>query len=766
MAEVLIFIFVLAVLAPFLQRFHRIGLFLLSSSLLGVLVYFVGLVQPVLEKGSLEYPYQWANELGVSLNFLVDGLSLFFALLILSFGLLILIYASSYLKGDPKIGRFYMYFLFFLGSMLGLVLASNLISLFVFWELTSFSSYLLIGYYNQKEKSRKAARQALLVTGLGGLAMLAGFVLLGMAGGTYEIPALLDNAGLLENHPYTQAIVLLISFGVFTKSAQFPFHFWLPNAMEAPTPVSAYLHSSTMVKAGIYLIFRLNPLLTQSEFWKDILLIIGAITLLVGAVEAFRSDDLKRVLAYTTISALGLFVLMAGIGSKDALKAAFIYLIAHALYKGGLFLVTGILDHKCGTRNISDLAEVRKKMPLTALATGLACASMVGLIPLLGFLGKEMVYKASLSFTSWNWGMMGIVMLSNVFFVAIAFKIFIALFLQPSKDKTTQPVNEASIWMLIAPLVMGFAGLFIGAFPEFSLKSISGSAVPSILGSPLELDLSLWHGFNFIFILSLATIAIGFILFLGRTRILVWMSKIKIPFESLPEKGYQNVVEGLQKWANSQTRWIQNGYLRNYISIFIFVFIVLVTFHVIRSGLIFDELIKLGSQDIINNKLIILFLVVVTLVFIFLSKSQLMVVAAIGIIGYSIALSYTMYSAPDVAITQFLAESLSLILLILIAPQLPGLVNTKLKIKGRYLLVSILFGLVMTWVTLMGMGVEKSSPLKDYFLKNSILEGKGANAVNVILVDFRALDTLGEISVLAITMVGIISLLKVSKINP
>ncbi len=242
MAEILIFIFILAVLAPFLQRFPRIGVYLLSASLFGVLVYFVGLVQLVMEKGSLEYPYSWADELGVSLNFLVDGLSLFFALLIIAFGLLILIYASSYLRGDKFIGRFYMYFLFFLGSMLGLVLAANLISIFIFWELTSLSSYLLIGYYNQQEKSRKAARQALLVTGIGGLAMLAGFVLMGMAAGTYEIPELISNKALLWESPFWEAMIILVLLGVFTKSAQFPFHFWLPNAMEAPTPVSAYLH--------------------------------------------------------------------------------------------------------------------------------------------------------------------------------------------------------------------------------------------------------------------------------------------------------------------------------------------------------------------------------------------------------------------------------------------------------------------------------------------------------------------------------------------
>jgi len=766
MLEVLVFIFVVAFISPLIGKFPRVGTFILSLILLYVLIYFLGLVNPVMEKGHLVYKYAWIPHLGVSLTFLVDGLSLFFAILIVAFGILIVIYSYSYLNGVKYIGRFYAYLILFMGAMLGLVLSDNLISLFVFWELTSFSSYLLIGFYHNQERSRVAARQALLVTGLGGLAMLAGFVLLGMAGGSYEIQELISQKDLLLASTYLQGIVVLLLLGVFTKSAQFPFHFWLPNAMEAPTPVSAYLHSATMVKAGIYLIFRLNPIFSHSQLWSVLLLVIGGITVVLGVLEAFRSVDLKRILAYTTISALGLFVLMVGIGSEKALKAALFYLAAHAFYKGGLFLVTGIIDHQMGTRSLDKLTSVKLKMPITALATGLACASMMGIIPFLGYLGKEMIYDASLGVSSWNYFITTIVFIANVFFVAISIKIYAGLFMHNSPSGNSEPVKEPSFWMVAPPLALGGIGLLLGGFGKWFLNDIPKSALQAMLAEPVRLDLSLWHGFNQVVWLSLFTLLVGLLVFKKGLGVLKLYSTVHGALESIPEKGYKKGIYLLQKWAYVQTKWIQNGYLRNYISVFIATFILLVGYFLFYSGLLGEERILLDTRSFFNNKLVILILIISTLSFIFKSKSQLVVVAAIGIIGYSIALSYTMYSAPDVAITQFLAESLSLILLVLIAPRLPGLGGSKFRIKGVYLAISILFGIVMTYITLMGMGLEKPTALKEYFLGNSVLEGKGANAVNVILVDFRALDTLGEISVLVIAMVGIVSLMRGKSFKP
>ncbi|GAB3651980.1 putative monovalent cation/H+ antiporter subunit A [Echinicola sediminis] len=733
---------------------------------MAVLVYFLKLIDVVVQKEGLAFQYEWAPSIGVSMSFWVDGLSLFFALLIISFGILIVIYSYSYLKGEQFIGRFYAYLILFMGAMLGLVLSDNLISLFVFWELTSFSSYLLIGFYHYRERSRYAARQGLLVTGLGGLAMLAGFVLMGMAGDSYGIQDLLGQKDLVLNSSFLPAIVVLVLLGIVTKSAQFPFHFWLPNAMEAPTPVSAYLHSSTMVKAGIYLLFRLNPVFSHSPLWMGLLMATGAVTMVLGAVEAIRSDDLKRILAYTTISALGLFVLMVGIGSEHALKAALFYLFGHAFYKGGLFLMAGIMDQQSGTRSLGKLEAIKTSMPFTAIAAGLACASMIGLVPFLGFLGKEMVYKAAMEAEMFMVMLTVAVFLANVFFVAVAIKVFFGIFVHHSPEEKKIPVTDPSRWMVIPPLALGLGGLFFGIFPAWAMKGLFESALAGTIGEASDWDLSLWHGFNKVVWLSLGTVLAGFVLYKGREVRTEVLSKVFAFLEGLPAKGYRKSIFLLQKWAYLQTQWVQNGYLRNYIAVFVAAFILLVGYYVYQSGLFYEVGISLEFKDLFNNKLLILLLIVSTLVFIFRSKSQLMVIAAIGIIGYSIALSYTIYSAPDVAITQFLAESLGLILLILIASRLPGLDTSKLRIKGIYLVVSVLFGLLMTLVTLLGMGVEKSSKLKEYFLSNSLLEGKGANAVNVILVDFRALDTLGEISVLVIAMLGIISLLREKSVKP
>jgi multicomponent Na+:H+ antiporter subunit A len=391
--------FALSILVPLVHRLiPRISGLLFSLLPAVLFVYFLSLLPRVVAGEGLWVTYNWISAMDIQLSFFLDGLSLFFVLLISGFGFFIFLYAGSYLKGHRYFDRFFIYLFLFMSSMLGLALSGNLISMFVFWELTSLSSYMLIGFYNENETSRKNALQAMLVTVFGGLAMMAGIILTGMIAGSYHFSELLNSSEVLKEHPWYLAALILLLLGAFTKSAQFPFHFWLPNAMAAPAPVSAYLHSTTMVKAGIYLLARISPIFGGTPEWHFILTSIGGITMFTGALLAIQYTDLKKILAYTTISALGVMVFLIGIGTTLAIQAAMVFLLAHALYKGTLFLVTGNIDHETGTRDVSELSGLAKKLPYTAYAAVLAAMSMAGVMPFFGFIAKEILYEAAIRF--------------------------------------------------------------------------------------------------------------------------------------------------------------------------------------------------------------------------------------------------------------------------------------------------------------------------------------------------------------------------------
>ncbi|MDW7680546.1 MAG: proton-conducting transporter membrane subunit, partial [bacterium] len=393
-------VFIAAAFVPVINRLFREKTGTMLAILpLSIFIYLLSYIPKVCIASECQTFYvlkQWVPGLGIHFSFYLDGLSLIFALLISGIGTLIVIYGSGYLHGHQFLNRFYIYLLLFMGSMLGVVLSGNLITIFIFWELTSISSYLLIGFDNESEKSRYAALQALLVTGLGGLALMAGFLLIGNVSGSFEITELLNNPEIIRSSDFYLPILLLVLAGAFTKSAQLPFHFWLIGAMQAPTPVSAYLHSATMVKAGIYLLARLHPVLGGSGEWHYIVTFFGVATMLIGALLALPQVDLKKLLAYTTVSALGTLTMLLGIGTTLAIKAAMVYLIVHSLYKGALFMVAGAIDHETGTRDVQVLGGLIKVMPVTAVAAGLAAFSMSGFPPLLGFISKELLYEANL----------------------------------------------------------------------------------------------------------------------------------------------------------------------------------------------------------------------------------------------------------------------------------------------------------------------------------------------------------------------------------
>lgn len=699
----------------------------------------------------------WIPLLGINFTFILDGLSLTFVLMITLIGVVVFLYAGAYMKDYEHTDRFFVYIGIFMTSMVGMVISDNMITLFVFWELTSISSYLLIGFNHHKEISRKYALQALLVTGGGGLALMAGFILLSQISGSLEISSLYDLNESIRNAPTYSAIVILILIGAFTKSAQFPFHFWLPNAMEAPTPVSAYLHSATMVKAGIYLIARMNHSLGGSALWQDTILIIGTITMLFAAILSFNQMDLKKLLAYSTLSVLGTLTMLLGIGSKLAIKAFYIYIIAHSLYKGTLFLVAGIIDHGRGTRDVSNLGGLRKHLPITTVIAALASFSMMGIIPLVGFIGKETVYSAILEIDYWGLFLLSISVIANALIVMITilvgFKPFWGKLLS-----TPQTPHEAPIKMWLGPLALAVLGLLMGIFPNVFIGRLLDSSSLSVISEKLELKIKLWHGFNFVLLMSFVTLLIGIGIYYFRNNILHIAQNFKIKNIFKPSEWYEFLLNGMMSFAKLQTKVLQNGYLRNYI-IFI-----LVTAVSLASLALFkvENLFRITPDfSITFYEGAIAIIIILSTFIVITSDSRLKSIVGIGVVGFVMGIIFIIHSAPDLALTTFAIETLTVILFVLVLYKLPKFLQfSKPLSKFRDVIIASGVGLFMTLTVLYITSIDLSSELKKFYTDNSVPGGKGRNVVNVILVDFRAIDTLGEITVLAIAAIGVFALLK------
>ena len=463
----------------------------------------------------------WVPSLGLSLSFRLDGLSVLFATLITGIGTLVVLYAARYLEQHPHAGRFQVSLFAFMGSMLGVVLSDNLIALFVFWELTGFTSYLLIGFEHERQEARRAALQALLVTGAGGLALLAAAVMLWQAGGSVSLSTLLANGTTIGSHAMYGPIVGLVLLAAFTKSAQFPFHFWLPNAMQAPTPVSAYLHSATMVKAGVYLVARMTPLLGGSLLWTGVITLVGAVTMVGGAYRAVLETDLKRMLAYSTISALGVLMLLLGIGTREAVVASLTYLLAHACYKGALFLVVGAVEHETGTRDVTELGGLRRRMPVTAVAAMLAAGSMAGVPLLFGFVAKEQFYDSVRHFGQFGMWPGMVLVAAAVAASALLGAAGLMAGVSPFVGRPTAPMDshEAPPSLWLGPLVLGGVGLVVGLVPAL-VDAPLRLAATAVTGDAVPVSLALWHGFNVTLLLSVVTLigSLGFFMSSGHDQ--------------------------------------------------------------------------------------------------------------------------------------------------------------------------------------------------------------------------------------------------------
>ncbi len=747
--------FLVAGLAPLLHRWFGQRTPLVMALLPASMALWLLGLWPIIAAGDvLLLEWAWVPGLDITLTFLIDGLAWLFAMLITVIGAFVLVYTGDYLRGHQDLPRFLVVITAFMMSMLGLVLADNLVTLFVFWELTSITSYLLIGFDHTDLAARKAALQGLFVTVGGGLALLAGFIMLAMAGGSWSLAELSTRDDMLREHALYTPLLICVLIGAFTKSAQFPFHFWLPNAMAAPTPVSAYLHSATMVKAGIYLLARLNPALGGTDTWMITLSLVGVLTMATGAFLAIQHTNVKKLLAYSTVMALGTLTMLLGIGTEQALIAFVVFLLAHSLYKGALFMVAGILDHGTGTKDVTAMGGLRGVMPLTAAVAVVAALSLAGLPPLLGFLGKELMFKSVLE--AGNFRALILLLAFTAAFLTLAVAAIVAL--RPffgTLRETPEAPHEAPPGMLVGPAVLATLSLLFGLAPGL-LDGLVSATVSGIGAGEVSTHLALWYGFNLPLLLSLISLLLGVLVFRRWDRVRGRLAVLQPIMTRGPEAGYDALMRGLVVVAEWQTRLLQNGHIRNYLIVTLLVLLGLV-----GHALFFRHTLELDfAPALYFHEAVVAGLMIAGAVAACVMRSRLAAVASLGIIGFSIALTFVLFSAPDLAITQLLVDTLTVILLVLVLFRLPRFATLSTPMERlRDLAVASLTGGLITLMMLSVSG-ERLPRISDYMVANSQPLGQGHNIVNVILVDFRALDTLGEMFVLALAAIGVHAMLR------
>ena len=764
MIGILITVFVVSFLILFSGDLFRPRLFkFLPIFPLLLFIYFCGFIWPVHWENQVLIQTKWIPQLGINFDFRVDGLSLLFSLLITGIGSLIYLYASSYMKNYAHLNRFYGYLTLFLGSMLGLVLSDNLITLFLFWELTSITSFFLIGFNNEEEASRKSALMALAITGLGGFFLLVGFVLLAGISGSFSIGTLLNSSELIQKHPYYLAVILLIFGGAFTKSAQFPFHFWLPGAMKAPTPVSAYLHSATMVKAGIYLLARFTPILQDGEWWNTLLMIVGGITMVYAAFHSIFRTDMKTILAYTTIAALGMMVFLLGIGTEYAFYASVTFLVAHALYKATLFLVTGIIDHTAHTRDIEKLQGMWRLMPIVGVASLVAVFSCAGVPLFLGFLSKDLIYEATLGVPKWGIYCTVAAVFTNVFMSGASFVVGIKPFVGKLPEKCKNQ-GSPNIFLWLPVVILSGLTVVFGIFPFILDNGILKFSFQAIYGQQVNIYLKIWHGFNLVLGLSVLTIVLGFLLFLFNRFLRKPLSKITQLEGISPQQLTLSFGELFRRFAFVYTRMMHNGYLRNYlISIIVFITI-LAGYRLFTTVPIRVNTTGLSAFHVYEITLFLI--IVISVIFTIRTQSRLAAIAGLGVIGYGICLIFVFFGAPDLAMTQFTIDTLTVVLFVLVLFKLPSFLPVKnKKIRLRDGIISISFGALIMLITLQSLVYPANKDISKFYADNSYVLAKGKNVVNVILVDFRGFDTMIESIVLSIAALGVYGLLKYRSIN-
>lgn len=781
--------FIYALLIPVLhnkfnERIHT-GWFVLLVPL-AIFLHLCSYIPTIANGNTIYLTLSWIPSYNINGAANIDGLSLTFGLIISGIGFLVILYSIYYMsKLKEALQNFYIYLLLFMGAMLGLVFSDNIFVLYVFWEITSISSFLLIAYWFERAKSRSGAQKSLLITIFGGLSMLAGFILLSMVTDTYSIQEMIKKVDIVQSHFLFLPAMALVLLGAFTKSAQFPFSIWLPDAMEAPTPISAYLHSATMVKAGIYLVARFTPVFGGVGEWFWLVSGIGFITLLYGSINAVRQTDLKALLAYSTISQLGLIMSLLGLGSAAlyfdvatdgaiyaiAVFAAIFHLVNHSTFKGCLFMVVGIIDHEIGTRDLKKLGGLMQFMPVSFLLTLAGTFAMAGIPPFNGFLSKELFFASVLNaaemsfFNMKAWGIVLAVIawLASVFTFIYSMKILFKTFLGNQKaNKLKKKAHEAPAGMLLPPVIL--AGLIVAIFfypnilSQYLLQPAWKAVLPTFAESTsLHIEISAWHGLNTALLMSIGVVLMGTLMYKNAKK---WSSIYRFyPKVVTLNNAYLWIMEKMEEYSRRITERYMTGFVRDYL-VYIFGFIIIAVggATLLFKGIVFDF-----SQDakVSFYELVLLLGVVVVSLTVIFAKTRLTSIIAVGALGFLVVFFFVLFRAPDLALTQLVVETITTTLFLLCFYHLPRLrqENNSIQFKAINALISIGVGIVISVVALSANGNRLFEPISGYYENSYELAG-AKNIVNAILVDFRGFDTMLEILVLSMAGLGVYTLIK------
>ena len=760
----------LAALMPTHARTAAAGWAALVS--LAALVW-VALLFPTLQTGQvLHEEYRWIPSAGINFSVRMDGFAWMFAMLVTGIGLLVALYARYYMSKNDPVPRFFSFFLAFMGAMLGVVLSGNVVQLVFFWELTSLFSFMLIGYWYHRKDARRGARMALTVTGAGGLAMLAGMLMLGHIAGSYQLDVILGAGERIRAHPLYTPMLVLVLLGAFTKSAQFPFHFWLPRAMAAPTPVSAYLHSATMVKAGVFLLARLWPALSGTEQWFWLVGGAGVVTLVLGAYFAMFQNDLKGLLAYSTISHLGLITLLLGLNRDLAAVAAVFHIMNHATFKASLFMAAGIIDHETGTRDMRRLSGLWKAMPITGTLAFVASAAMAGVPLMNGFLSKEMFFAETVDLSSTpllDYGLPVAATLAGIFAVVYSLRFSVGVFLGPPARRLPLEPHEPVRWMRVPIEILVLLCIVVGIFPQWSIgPALDVAARPVVGGAMPPFSLAIWHGFNKPLVMSLIALGGGIVLYLLLRRGVVAGRFKHAPLLGLNgQRLFESTLYGLDRASRWALAVLSTYRLQPQMLLMVLAAIVFASVALWAGG------ISWGDRPRVPGNLEFALLWVLGCVAALAAANQakfhrLAALILLGAVGLAVSLTFLWFSAPDLALTQLTVEVVTTVLFLLGLRWLPKrrpeeAEHLGLRVRARRardFVVSLVAGGGMAVLAYAMMTRPAPQSISPFFIDRSLPEGGGTNVVNVMLVDFRAFDTMGEITVLGIVGLTVYALLR------
>ncbi|MBA4141739.1 MAG: monovalent cation/H+ antiporter subunit A [Nitrosospira sp.] len=765
-----------SVLAAFLPSHARNVAVWLAGTVAGTCVALTVQLYPQIAQGEVvRAVWPWIPALGLNLTIRMDGFAWLFAMLVSVMGALVILYARYYMAPQDPVPRFFAFFLAFMGAMLGIVLSGNLIQLVVFWELTSLTSFMLIAYWYQRADARRGARMALTITAAGGLCLLAGMVILGQIVGSYDLDIVLASGDLIRADVWYLPALVLISLGALTKSAQFPFHFWLPHAMAAPTPVSVYLHSATMVKAGVFLLVRFWPVLAGTEAWFWIIGTAGLVTLVLGAYAAMFQRDMKGVLAYSTISHLGLITLLLGLNSSLALIAAIFHIMNHATFKASLFMAAGMVDHETGTRDLTRLSGLYRTMPITTALAMVAAASMAGVPLLNGFLSKEMFFAETV-FVSGNLitriGLPILAVVWGIFSVAYSLRFILQVFFGPQAKGLPRKPHEPPLWMLLPSALLVMACLVVGIFPAQTMGPFLNIAAQSVLGAYMpSYSLAVWHGLNLPLVMSLAAMVVGTALYLALGKYRRGGAVVPLISHFDGKRIFEFMVGRLEALADWLMRWCTTERLQTQLLLLIFA-VFLVALVPLRGGLPPGNMAGLP----LHPAFALMWLVGGACAIGAANQAKYHRLAALslmGAAGLATAMTFVWFSAPDLALTQLIVEVVTLVLILLGLRWLPpryawiddGLRSFRTRVRARTrrlrdLVLASIAGAGLAALSYAVLTRRAGEGISSFFIENSVPLGGGSNVINVILVDFRGFDTLGEITVLGIVALTVFALLR------